>query len=403
MVAAVKSSKAARFFLILTSCAAVGAVGFFGLIAGGYDVGAAPEWLPFDFSDDSFVANGTDEEGRTDEPTDRIGGTAGSNDERIGFNAEAQENVIEVENKGTEAPNPAGKRSTTTTTTAPEAAGPPEIAVTSPAEGTVFQEKIITFAGVAEAGSEVYVGPYKATIDGDGNWHIELTLAPGNNTVTFKVIDADGNIATTSVTVVYDPPVTTTTAPAPTTTSPPAPVEIAFSANQKYGSCDLEDPYDIFWGTAPPGSAVVLSSEFGSATVSANANGDWEKKVYFVGIPEYVEFPITVTGVNGSANFSFIHNPPEEPVDVAFSVETYYPEVNNEPVQKFHGTATPWSTVTMASDYGTVTATANGWGEWGWTYLNFVDLPADTPITVTVIAENGTATFPFKWIPEASN
>lgn len=103
-------------------------------------------------------------------------------------------------------------------------------------------------------------------------------------------------------------PPTTTAAPAPkpapTTTTAPD-VTVAFSASQKYGSCGEAVPYDIFSGTATPGSTITITSPYGSGTTTVDAHGHWSRKVEFPGAPANETFSVSVSGLGGSKNFSF--------------------------------------------------------------------------------------------------
>lgn len=110
--------------------------------------------------------------------------------------------------------------------------------------------------------------------------------------------------------------VSTTTTPPPTTTAAPAPkpapttttapdVSVAFSASQKYGSCGEAVPYDIFSGTATPGSTITISSPYGSGTATADTDGHWSRKVEFPGAPAHETFSVSVSGLDGSKSFSF--------------------------------------------------------------------------------------------------
>ena len=53
-------------------------------------------------------------------------------------------------------------------------------------------------------------------------------------------------------------------------------VEREFTANQKYGSCGEEVPYDVFFGTADAGERIWVESPYGGGVTEANSNGHWE-------------------------------------------------------------------------------------------------------------------------------
>ena len=80
-----------------------------------------------------------------------------------------------------------------------------------------------------------------------------------------------------------DPPTTD-----PTTTKPEGDGDgegVAWSAHQVHGVCDDDPPFDVFYGTAQPGSTITVSSGFGGGTTTAGENGEWELRVYFPEAP----------------------------------------------------------------------------------------------------------------------
>jgi hypothetical protein len=121
----------------------------------------------------------------------------------------------------------------TTTTTAAEAAAtqtaatdtsPPALQVLSPKDGATVTSRVIEFTGVTERGAEVFSGPYEAETDAEGDWAINLVLAPGANGASFTARDAAGNETSVRIVVNYNAPdsTTTTTKASSTTTKPPS-------------------------------------------------------------------------------------------------------------------------------------------------------------------------------------
>ena len=99
---------------------------------------------------------------------------------------------------------------------------------------------------------------------------------------------------------------TTTVAPPTTTKAPSAPAAtVAFTASQKYGSCGEAVPYDVFSGTANPGSTITISSSYGSGSTVADGNGHWSTTVEFPAAPRGETFTVTASGAGGSKTFSF--------------------------------------------------------------------------------------------------
>ncbi len=178
---------------------------------------------------------------------------------------------------------------------------PPMIEITSPEDGARFDVTTIWFEGITEPGATVAAGRWEADVDREGHWAIKLVLSEGANRATFTARDAAGNEATASITVYYDPP-------APKDEPKDEPKEWEFTAHQVYGFCAEVPPFDVFWGTAQPGTVVTVTSEYGSGTAEVNAEGEWELKVYFEAAPLGKVFAVKVKDVHGNKKtFEFVH------------------------------------------------------------------------------------------------
>ena len=153
---------------------------------------------------------------------------------------------------------------------------PPELVITSPLDGDRLKETAVTFAGKTEPGSTVVAGPYQASVADDGSWSIVLMLSEGGNRASFTATDAAGNTAEASIVVYYDPP--------EVKPKPPA-GEWAFTAQAKYGECALDPPFDEYYGTAAPGTKILIISDFGSGSTVANTAGEWWVRVEFPTAP----------------------------------------------------------------------------------------------------------------------
>jgi hypothetical protein len=83
--------------------------------------------------------------------------------------------------------------------------------------------------------------------------------------------------------------------------------EVEFTANQQYGSCGEEVPWDKFWGTAAPGSTIWVESPFGGGTTTANGDGNWQIEVEFPEAPLGEAFTVVIeSSDDGRATFSFV-------------------------------------------------------------------------------------------------
>ena len=99
-----------------------------------------------------------------------------------------------------------------------------------------------------------------------------------------------------------------TTEPKPTdppTTEP----KYVLLANQMYGSCSENPPYDVFYGTTKPGAIVVIESEYSNRIdVHANELGEFEIHVdFFVEAPIGVPFKVYVVSGPYTTKFWFTH------------------------------------------------------------------------------------------------
>lgn len=177
-------------------------------------------------------------------------------------------------------------------TSVPADTTPPPISITFPTQGHVAEDKTITFTGTTEPGAKVSAGIYQATVKADGNWSITLILDAGETVARFVASDAAGNKAEASVTVVYKEEV---------------PVAAEFTAHATFGQCELDPPYDVYYGTTTPGSKVTVTSDFGSGSVKAGGDGHWELKVVFASAPPGKTFLVKVADAFGaSRSFEFV-------------------------------------------------------------------------------------------------
>lgn len=180
------------------------------------------------------------------------------------------------------------------TTTKPPDITPPMIEITFPENRKRVTEPVITIKGVTEPGAVVKLGDRKAEMGERGLWRIRVELEPGRNRFVVVAKDAAGNLARDAVVVFYDAP------------------DIApFTAHATFGSCELDPPYDVYYGTGEPGSAISVTSEYGAGATTVGLDGVWEVKVFFPEAPRGKVFLVTVADEHGrSKSFEFVSNVP---------------------------------------------------------------------------------------------
>lgn len=195
--------------------------------------------------------------------------------------------------------------------TVPPDTTPPPLVVLTPSDGEHVQAKLQVFTGTTEPGATVVAsGKFSAKVSADGSWSISLVLAPGANGVRFVAADAAGNITEAHITVhlegADEQPPGEEKPPKDTTTTTKA-QGWEFSAVQTYGSCSEPIPYDIFSGTAKPGSTVTITSPYGSGSTTADAEGAWSLRVDFETAPHGEPFEVKARDEFGAkAKFTFV-------------------------------------------------------------------------------------------------
>jgi hypothetical protein len=190
----------------------------------------------------------------------------------------------------------------------------PAFTITNPADGSHVKSKVVAFGGTYDDGTTVHRGKYVAS-QHEGEWGMELVLSPGLNRVAFKGITSAGEYVVATVNVYYDAPekdVATEESKGEShdkkeeTKDESEHENVAFMAYQKYGSCGEEVPYDVFYGSAKPGTKISAISEYGSNSTTANDDGQWEMKVIFPEAPSGKTFNVKIKASTGeSKTFSF--------------------------------------------------------------------------------------------------
>jgi hypothetical protein len=80
---------------------------------------------------------------------------------------------------------------------------------------------------------------------------------------------------------------------------------VEWSAFQVFGQCDANPPYDVFYGTAQPGSVIIISSPYGGRDKVVGETGHWEVKVFFPDAPLNEPFKVWVTSGDHKDDFWF--------------------------------------------------------------------------------------------------
>jgi hypothetical protein len=151
------------------------------------------------------------------------------------------------------------------------------------------------FYGTGTPGSTVRAssdyGTAEAVVGADGNWWLKLAMyeVPGGTTVGVRIT----NSASESVfEFSLQRPAT-------------QPVVIEFSANAAFTECNVNPPYNEYWGKVTPGSTISISSPYGSGSATANGDGKWSARVEFPSAPVGETFTVTLTSSSGGNTYQF--------------------------------------------------------------------------------------------------
>lgn len=143
----------------------------------------------------------------------------------------------------------------------------------------------IKVKGVISTNATVKVNGVKATVNDDLTWYAWIGLEPGWNRIVATAFNDFGEAK--DVVEIFR--VTKDT--------------VEFTANQVYGSCGEEIPYDVFHGTATPGTVIHVLSEFGSGETVSDESGHWEIRVEFPQAPYFEEFQVKVKASTGEYKY----------------------------------------------------------------------------------------------------
>jgi hypothetical protein len=260
---------------------------------------------------------------------------------------------------------------------------PPDFKIVSPEDGAHVDDQVITVSGTVEPGSTVtFAGRYEAEVSNEGRWRIALRLEPGKNILTLVAKDRAGNAAEASVTVYFD-----------------RETDHRFTAHQKWEVVDGATAANKYYGTAAPGSVVLIVSEKGGAEtrVEAGRNGEWEAHVEFPRAPCNEWFAVVVENAEGRQAFEMKWVCER---DHRFSAHQKWEVVDGTPaMNKYYGTGVPGTVVWVVSEAGgaekRVTVAANG--EWE-AAVEFPNAPCNERFAVVVEGDGGRKVFDMKWI-----
>ncbi len=251
------------------------------------------------------------------------------------------------------------------------------------------------FYGNAQPGSAIRVasqyGVSETTADGDGKWKTTLTMleVPGGTKVAVRITSSTSDR------------VREFTLERPAPPPPPAPVVIEFTAKLGANGQANSPMTQGFFGTAQPGSAIRIATQWGVAETVANGDGKWEAMLTMNEVPPGTAVPVRITSSTTDRVREFTlqrpgaPTPPPAPVAIDFTANAGWTTTDaTPPVCEYSGTSTAGAVITISSPYGGAQVESNADGHWT-ARPTFPDAPVGVTFNVHITSSKGTAAYDF--------
>ena len=251
------------------------------------------------------------------------------------------------------------------------------------------------FYGNAQPGSAIRVasqfGVSETTADADGKWKTTLTLleVPAGTNVAVRITSSSSDRV--RVFTLERP------APIPAPAAAPAPVVIEFVAYLGANGQASTPMTQGFFGTAQPGSAIRIASQWGVAEAVANGTGSWEATLAMNDVPPGTTVAVRLTSSTSDRVREFTLQRPgtPPPVSIDFTANAGWTTTDaTPPVCEYWGTSTAGALITISSPYGGAQVESNADGHWT-ARPTFPDAPVGATFNVHITSSKGTAAYDF--------
>jgi hypothetical protein len=152
-----------------------------------------------------------------------------------------------------------------------------------------------------------------------------------------------------------------------------------------------------FYGTAQPGSAIRIGSDWGVAETLAGPNGNWDATLVMPEVPPGTTVAVRITSSASDKVREFTLQRPGEatPPFVAFTANAALTTTDRTPpVNEYWGTSTAGALISITSDYGSAQVESNAEGKWS-ARLEFPDAPLGSTFNVHIVSSKGEAVYDF--------
>jgi hypothetical protein len=245
------------------------------------------------------------------------------------------------------------------------------------------------FYGNAQPGSAIRVasdyGVAEAIANGEGKWKTTLTMreVPDGAVVAVRITSSTSERVREFA----------LERPAP----PPPPATVEFTANLGADGQANSPMTQGFYGTAQPGSAIRVGSEWGVAETTAGPAGQWEAQLVMPEVPPGATVAVRITSNTSDRVREFtLHRPGSPPpVVVDFTANAALTTTSAAtPFNEYWGTSTAGAVISITSDYGNKQVESNTEGKWS-ARIEFPSAPVGSTFNVHLTSSKGDAVYDF--------
>lgn len=244
------------------------------------------------------------------------------------------------------------------------------------------------FYGAAQPGSSIRVashyGVSEVTVNANGKWETTLKMieVPPGTSVFVQITSSASDKVREFWLLRPDTP-------------PPAMID--FTANLGADGLANTPMTQGFYGTAQPGSAIRVGSEWGVAETVAGPNGNWEATLVMPEVPPGTKAFVRITSSTTDKVREFALQRPgtPTPVEIDFTANAALTTSDaTPPVNEYWGTSTAGAVISITSEYGSKQVESNAEGKWS-ARLEFPDAPVGGTFNVHITSSKGTAVYDF--------
>ncbi len=177
----------------------------------------------------------------------------------------------------------------------------------------------------------------------------------------------------------------------------PPPTTIEFTANLGADGLANTPMTQGFYGTAQPGSAIRIGSDWGVAETVAGPNGNWDATLVMPEVPPGTKVGVRITSSTTDKVREFALQRPgtPAPIEIDFTANAALTTTDaTPPVNEYWGTSTTGAVISITSDYGSKQVESNAEGNWS-ARLEFPDAPVGSTFNVHITSTKGTAVYDF--------